>query len=120
MPPATCWPTISGPAIRHTVQARIDSAATKYLVYLSVIGALGIICWLWMIWAVTAGKRWARGAATAIFALGTGIVLFDLLVKDTSGDTGLPPLLGGVGMLPCLAGLLAVMLLWRKPDRTRT
>jgi hypothetical protein len=28
--------------------------------------------------------------------------------------TGLPPLLGWVGMLPCLAGLLAVILLWRK------
>ena len=43
------------------------------------------------------GKRWARGAATAMFALGTGIALIDLLVKDTSGDAGLPPLLGGPG-----------------------
>jgi hypothetical protein len=40
-------------------------------------------------------------------------VLFDLLVKDTSGDTGLPPLLGWTGMAPCLAGLLALALLWR-------
>jgi hypothetical protein len=95
-------------------QAHIDSAVTTYLVYLSVVGALGIICWLWMIRAVKAGKRWARGVATAVFALGTGIALIDLLVKDTSGDAGLPPLLGWVGMLPCLAGLLAVMLLWRK------
>ena len=95
-------------------QARIDSAVTTYLVYLSVVGALGIICWLWAIWAVKAGKRWARGAATAMFALGTGIALIDLLVKDTSGDTGLPPLLGWAGMLPCLAGLLVVTLLWRR------
>jgi hypothetical protein len=43
---------------------------------------------------------------------GTGIAVFDLLVKDTSGDTGLPPLLGWIGMLPCLAGLAAVTLLW--------
>ena len=100
-------------------QARIDSAVTTYLVYLSVVGALGIACWLWAIWAVKAGKRWARGAATALFALGTGIALTDLLVKDTSGDTGLPPLLGWAGMLPSLAGLLAVTLLWRRrrPDR---
>ncbi len=55
-----------------------------------------------------------RGAATAMFALGTGIALIDLLVKDTSGDTGLPPLLGWAGMLPCLAGLLTVTLLWRR------
>ena len=95
-------------------QARIDTAVTTYLVYLSVVGALGIICWLATIWAVKAGKRWVRGAATALFVLGTGIALFDLLVKDTSGDTGLPPLLGWAGMLPCLAGLLAVVLLWRR------
>lgn len=95
-------------------QARIGSAVTTYLVYLSVVGALGIICWLWTIWALKADKRWARGAATAIFALGTGIALIDLLVKDTSGATGLPPLLGWAGMLPCLAGLLAVTLLWRR------
>ena len=95
-------------------QARIDTAVTTYLVYLSVVGALGIICWLAAIRAVKAGKRWARGAATTLFALGTGIALFDLLVKDTSGDTGLPPLLGWAGMLPCLAGLLAVTLLWRR------
>ncbi|MBV8991945.1 MAG: hypothetical protein JOZ73_12290 [Solirubrobacterales bacterium] len=98
-------------------QGRIDTAVTTYLVYLSVTGALGIICWLWTIWALKAGQRWARAAATAMFALGTGIALFDLLIKDTSGETGLPPLLGWTGMLPCLAGLLAVTLLWRNPDR---
>ena len=95
-------------------QARIDTAVTTYLVYLSVVGALGIICWLATIGAVKAGKRWARGAATALSVLGTGIAHFDRLVKDTSGDTGLPPLLGWAGMLPCLAGLLAVTLLWRR------
>lgn len=95
-------------------QSHIDTAATTYLIYLSIIGALGAICWFWIIRTVNAGKRWARGAAIAMFVLGTGIALFDLLVKDTSGDTGLPPLLGWVGMLPCLAGLLAVTLLWRK------
>jgi hypothetical protein len=95
-------------------QARIDTAVTTYLVYLSIIGALGVICWFWTIRALTARKRWARSTATAMFALGTGIALFDLLVKDTSGDTGLPPLLGWIGMLPCLAGLVAVTLLWRR------
>jgi hypothetical protein len=95
--------------------ARIDTAVTTYLIYLSVVGALGIVGWLGTIWTVKAGKRWVRGGATALFALATSIALFDLLIKDTSGDTGLPPLLGWVGMLPCLAGLLAVAFLWRKP-----
>ena len=95
-------------------QARIGSAVTTYLVYLSVVGALGIVCWLWTIRAVKAGRRWARGAATTVFALGTAIALTDLLIKDTSGQTGLPPLLGWAGVIPCLAGLLAVVLLWRR------
>jgi len=95
-------------------QARIDTAVTTYLVYLSIIGMLGVVCWLRTIRAVNAGKRWARGATTATFVLATGIALFDLLVKDTSGDTGLPALLGWIGMLPCLAGFLAVTLLWKR------
>jgi hypothetical protein len=95
-------------------EARIDSATTTYLIYLSTVGALGVVGWLGTIWAVKAGKRWARGGATAMFALATSIALFDLLVKDTSGDIGLPPLLGWVGLLPSLAGLLAVTLLFKK------
>jgi hypothetical protein len=94
--------------------ARVDTAVTTYLVYLSVAGALGVAGWLGTIWAVKAAKRRVREGATAMFALTSGIALFDLFVKDTSGDTGLPPLLGWVGMLPCLAGLLAVGFLWRK------
>lgn len=86
-------------------QARIDSAVTTWLVILSVVGALGIVGWVWTIWAVNAGKGWARCAATAMLALGASVALTALLVKDTSGDTGLAPLLGWVGMLPCLAGL---------------
>ena len=95
-------------------QTRINTAATTYLVYLSIIGVLGVAAWLWTIRAVKKGKRWTRGATTAIFALGTSIALTNLLIHDTSGETGLPPLLGWVGMLPSVAGLLAVILLWRK------
>ena len=96
-------------------QARIDTAATTYLVYLSTIGVLGVVAWLWTVRVVKMRKRWARGAATAMFMLGTSVALTDLLIKDTSGDTGLPPLLGWAGILPCLPGLLAVILLWRRP-----
>jgi hypothetical protein len=59
-------------------------------------------------------ERLGSVAATAVFALGTSVALTALLVKDTSGDTGLAPLLGWVGMLPCLAGLGAVTMLWRR------
>jgi hypothetical protein len=97
-------------------QARIDTAVTTYLICLSVVGALGIASWLWTIWAIKARKRWARLAASGMFAIGTGIALFALLVKDTSGGPGLAPLLGWVGLAPCLAGLLAITLLWSDRD----
>ncbi|MFI0714719.1 hypothetical protein ACH4SK_29615 [Streptomyces inhibens] len=82
---------------------------------MSVVWALAI-AWLWTIWAVKAGKRWARPAATVMFVLGMSVGLTGLLTKDTSGATGLPPMLGWVGMAPCLAGGLTVALLWRRPN----
>ncbi|MFC6929047.1 hypothetical protein ACFQHO_00865 [Actinomadura yumaensis] len=96
-------------------QTQVDAAVTTYLVLLSVIGALGVIAWLWTTWAVKAGKRWARPAVTVMFVLGASIGLTGLLTKDTSGQTGLPPALGWAGMAPCLAALLAVVFLWRRP-----
>ena len=99
-------------------QGRIDSAVMTWQVYLSVLGGLGVICWVLTIRAVQAGKRWVRGVATSIFALGASVALFNLLVRDTSGDTGLPPLIGWVGMLPALAGVVAITLLWRAPRAT--
>lgn len=95
-------------------QSRVDTAATTYLVYLSVIGALGVAGWALSIHVVKTGKRWARAAATAMFTLAIVVALTDLLIKDTSGDTGLPALLGWVGIVPCLPGLLSVTLLWRE------
>ena len=99
-------------------QARVDSAVTAYLVVLSVVGALGVLAWLTTAWAVRARKRWARPAATVMFMLGTSVGLAGLLTKDTCGATGLPPQLGWAGMLPCLAGVIAIALLWRRPRRT--
>jgi hypothetical protein len=94
--------------------ARIDTAVTTYRTYLSIVGVLGVGGWLWTVRVLQASKPWARGAATMMFLLGTGIALTDLLVKDTSGETGLPAALGWVGILPCLPGLLAITLLWRR------
>ncbi|MCZ4124749.1 hypothetical protein [Streptomyces sp. H39-S7] len=96
-------------------QARINSAVTTCLVLWSVIGALGVIAWLWTAWAVAAGKRWARPAVTVLFVLGAGIALTVMLTRDTSGEVGLPPELGWAWMAPCLTALLAVLLLGRRP-----
>jgi hypothetical protein len=95
-------------------RARIATAVTTYEVILTVIGVLGVASWIIVIRAVARGMRWAAPLATAVFMLGLGIALTSLLLKDTSGDTGLSALLGWIGVLPCLPGLLAVTLLWRK------
>lgn len=97
--------------------SRVDAAVGTYLVLSSVVGALGVLGWLGTAWAVRAGTRWARPMATALFVLGTVIGLTGLLAKDTSGATGLPPALGWSGVAPCLAGAVAVVLLWRRGCR---
>ncbi|WP_326699299.1 hypothetical protein OG909_19550 [Streptomyces sp. NBC_01754] len=98
-------------------QTRVDSAVSTYLILLTVVGALGVVAWLGTIWAVRAGKRWARPTATVMFLLGATIALTGLLTKDTSGDIGLAPALGWAGTAPVLVGLLAVALMWRSPRR---
>lgn len=96
-------------------QQRVDSAVTTWLVILSVVGALGIAGWIWTIWAVRVDMAWARWAATALLAFGTSLTLTVVLLKDTSGEVGLAPLLGWITVLPVLAGLGAVTMLWRSP-----
>ncbi len=99
-------------------RSRVNTAVTTWMALLTVAGVLGLGSWLWTIWAVKTHRRWTREAATAIFVAGTGLALTALLTKDTSGEVGLAPLLGWIGLLPCSAGLCAVVMLWRtEPER---
>lgn len=86
-------------------------ALATRLVLLSVAGGLGVLC---RPAAIKAGKRRPHPTATALCVLATATALTSLLVEDTSGDTGLPPLLGLLGLLPCTAGLVAVALLLKR------
>jgi hypothetical protein len=103
-------------------QAEIDTATTTWLVILTAVGIFGIAGWLGTIWTVRAGKPWAPWAVGAMFVVGTSVALTALFVRDTSGDTGLPPLLGWIGTAPSLAGLAAVIVLCAPPllDHLRT
>jgi len=98
---------------------RIDTAVVTYLVYLSVLGAAGVAGWLTTMWATRRGDRWARWLAAALCGAGILIALFNALVRDTSGDTGLPSQLGWVGVLPCVVGVLAVVLMWAPSEPGR-
>ncbi|WP_030159351.1 hypothetical protein [Glycomyces sp. NRRL B-16210] len=92
-----------------------DAIAT----YLAATGGLGLVCWLVAIGAVATGRRWARGLVTALFAVGTLIALTNMSLGGEGYDTILPPAYGALGLLPCLAGLAAVILVWRK-DKNAT
>lgn len=83
-------------------------------IYLAVAGGLGLVCWLVAIGAVAARRRWAKIAVTVLFAAGTLIALTNMSLGGENYDTILPPAYGLLGLLPCLAGLAAVVLVWRK------
>jgi len=97
--------------------AQVSTAVTTYQYLLAAVGGLGVIAWLWTIRAVRKGRRWAKGAAAAVLALALVVAATALLTRDTSGDVGLAPALGWAGVLPCVAGAVAVVLLWRAPRR---
>jgi hypothetical protein len=48
-----------------------------------------------------------------VFLLGAAVAVTNLFIKESSGDLALPTLFGVTGVLPCLPGLAAVVLLWK-------
>ncbi|NUR92922.1 MAG: hypothetical protein HOY71_53370 [Nonomuraea sp.] len=85
-------------------------------IYLIGAGVLGIVCWLVTIAA--AGRRWAAIAGTLFFAAGTVLALANLSMGGEKYDVVVPYLFGALTLLPCLAGLAAVVSLWRtRPGR---
>ncbi|MFD9894069.1 hypothetical protein ACFWY9_32370 [Amycolatopsis sp. NPDC059027] len=80
--------------------------------YLYALGGLGVVSWLLIAWMVKTGKRGTRVVAVTLLLLGGGIAVMNLLMEEY-GRRVLPTLLGVAGVLPCLAGLAVVVLLWR-------
>lgn len=97
----------------YTASEPVESAIVAYL---AIVGALGTVAWLWTIWAVRRQKRWTRPVATMLFLVASGLALVNLVVEEY-GHTILPTVFGVVGVLPCVAGLVAVLLLWRRAWR---
>jgi len=109
-------------SIAHHVRALyapygLHPAPTGLYDYLYATQAIGILLWLTTIWVVGRQKRWARVVATTVFVLATGIVLLNLSVSEY-GTRIFPTVWGILGLLPCLAGLAAVVLLWT-PGRAK-
>lgn len=96
---------------------QVREGVTVYTTYLTTIGFLGVLGWTASLWVRRVRPRVAPWLVSGLFAIGTCIALFNLLIKDTSGEAGLAPQIGLVGMLPSLAGLAAVVLIWREAQR---
>jgi hypothetical protein len=104
----------------YTAQ-RVDEAVTTWITVLTFIGVLGVTGWLTTIWAVATHRPWARPTAIALLLIGTGLALASLLTKDSSGEIGFVPMLGGIGLAPSVPGLMTVALLSAGDhDRGRT
>lgn len=78
---------------------------------LYVIGVTGVLLWLTMIWGVRRHRRWARVVASIVFMVSTSIALLVLFVSEY-GTQIFPTAWGILGLLPSIAGLVAVILLW--------
>ncbi|GAU68962.1 hypothetical protein SSP35_09_02060 [Streptomyces sp. NBRC 110611] len=86
---------------------RIGTVKSSVLTYLFTLGVAGLILWPWMAAANKKGKGWSRIAATVVFLLSTFIALYDF-------TQNFPLFVTLTGLLPCVAGLVAVGLLWMK------
>ncbi|MCT2586905.1 hypothetical protein [Actinophytocola gossypii] len=86
-------------------------------IYLVGTGALGIVLWVLTIRAFTGGRRWARAAMTAACGAGLLVALTNLSLGGDHYDVVVPYGYGVLTLLPCLAGLVAVVSVWRPARR---
>jgi len=91
-------------------KAQLNAAQWSILAATALFGVVAVGLWIWMARANGAGKGWARIVATVLFALGT----IELIL--TAGQAHAVISLA-FGVLVWLAGLGAIVLLWRGESR---
>jgi hypothetical protein len=87
--------------------AQLHTAEVSYIVFAVIASVIAIGLWIWMARANAAGRNYARITGTVFFGLNT---LF-LLLSVARPHVGIGLLLS---LLVWLAGLGAVIMLWRK------
>ena len=90
----------------------VQADATAIVVGLGAIGLLGAISWLIVLRATIRGRRWATIVATVLWAL-AATVTGATAAPAGAYDQLVPMGLVLITALPCLAGLVAVVQLWR-------
>lgn len=87
----------------------VDGDRNAIVIYLSVVGVLGLAGWLWAIRSVLTRTRHTRRVTAVMFILGTSVAVFDLTFTGGQYDRVLPAPYGIVGLLPSIAGLVATL-----------
>ena len=101
--------------LKHTLQkdhpsyttAHINSLVTASIVFIIVVGIIGVGLWVWMARMNLKGRNWARILGTVFFAIDT----LDLLAVFR-GSTG--AISAVFAIVTWLVGLGAVIMLWRR------
>jgi hypothetical protein len=82
-------------------------------IYLAGTAALGIPLWLVTIRGAARRRRWAPIVATVAFAAGALLALINLTVGGEQYDVIVPYSYGALTALPCVAGAVALVSVWR-------
>ncbi|MFI0976360.1 hypothetical protein ACH4SP_04930 [Streptomyces sp. NPDC021093] len=82
-------------------------AESRLLTYLFTLAAIGAALFVRMARAGLRGRAWVRGAGTAVVVLGS-------VAAVCSFSQPHPPLITVAGVLPCVSGLAAAVLLWKR------
>ena len=84
--------------------------------YLYATAGLAIAAWLIALRGVRSRKSWVRLFASVTFLVGAMLTVFNLVIREY-GTPIFPVLWSVLGLLPSLAGLVAVRLLWTRASR---
>ncbi|MCN9243595.1 hypothetical protein NGF19_22865 [Streptomyces sp. RY43-2] len=90
----------------HRSPGDVSMAESSILTYLFTLAAIGAAFFVWMAWASKRGKRWVRKAGAATVVVGTALSVYHFTQPH-------PLVMTLAGLLPCLAGLVGLALLWR-------
>ncbi|QWF83791.1 hypothetical protein [Amycolatopsis sp. CA-230715] len=90
-----------------TAPGKVDMARSSILTYLFALAAIGVVLWLWLARASGRGRPWSRVVATAVFVAGTALSAYNFTQPH-------PVLVTIAGLVPCAAGLAAVVFLWQR------
>jgi hypothetical protein len=92
---------------KHYTTSQIHTLEVTSVIFAVIVGVIAIGLWLWMARANQAGRSWARITGTVFFGLNTLFLFLSLARPHAS--VGLI-----FNLLVWLAGLGAVIMLWRK------